>query len=128
MDRFTWIVTTSLYLADLTIRFSFSLRVIMRKRSPSVSFAWLAVILLIPFGGAILYLLFGENRVGDRRANRLIKNRPFIREWSEALQNTPAIEWSRINPECVPLDRQIRTATGIPTMPGAHSISAPNAP
>ena len=118
MDRFTWIVTTSLYLADLTIRFSFSLRVIMRKRSPSVSFAWLAVILLIPFGGAILYLLFGENRVGDRRANRLIKNRPFIREWSEALQNTPAIEWSRINPECVPLDRQIRTATGIPTMPG----------
>jgi cardiolipin synthase len=117
MDRFTWIVTTSLYLADLTIRLSFSVRVIMRKRSPSVSFAWLSVILLIPFGGAILYLLFGENRVGDRRANRLIKNRPFIREWSEALQNTPEIDWSRINPECVPIDRQIRTTTGIPTMP-----------
>ena len=117
MDRFTWIVTTSLYLADLTIRLGFSVRVIMRKRSPSVSFAWLSVILLIPFGGAILYLLFGENRVGDRRANRLIKNRPFIREWSEALQNTPEIDWSRINPECVPIDRQIRTTTGIPTMP-----------
>lgn len=118
MDRFTWILTTSLYLADLTIRFSFSLRVIMRKRSPSVSFAWLAVILLIPFGGAVLYLLFGENRLGDRRAKRLIKNRPFIREWSEALQSKPKIDWSRVNPECVPIDRQIRTATGIPTMPG----------
>ncbi len=118
MDRFTWLLTTSLYIADLAIRIGFSLRVIMRKRTPSVSFAWLAVILSVPFGGAILYLLFGETRLGERRANRLLKNRPVIKEWSTALQHKPAVDWTRVNPECIPLDRQISAATGIPTMPG----------
>ncbi len=118
MDRFTWILTTSIFVADLAIRIGFSLRIIMRKRAASVSFAWLAVILSIPFGGAILYLLLGETRLGERRANRLLKNRPVIKEWSNALQNKPHIDWTRINPECIPLDRQISATTGMPTMPG----------
>ena len=78
IDTFTLGLTNSLFLADLTIRFGLSLRVIMRKRAPSVSFAWLVLILLIPFAGALIYLLFGENRLGERRANRLIKDRPII--------------------------------------------------
>ena len=118
MDKFTWSLATSLLFADLAIRIIFPLRVIMRKRAPSVSFAWLVVILLFPFGGAIIYLLFGENRLGERRANRLIKNRPVIREWSGSLQNKPIINWDSVNLECIPLDRQIIATTGIPTMPG----------
>src|SRR5665647_3929841 len=115
MDKFTWSLATSLLFADLAIRIIFPLRVIMRKRAPSVSFAWLVVILLFPFGGAIIYLLFGENRLGERRANRLIKNRPVIREWSGSLQNKPIINWDSVNLECIPLDRQIIATTGIPT-------------
>jgi cardiolipin synthase len=118
IDTFTLGLTNSLFLADLTIRFGLSLRVIMRKRAPSVSFAWLVLILLIPFAGALIYLLFGENRLGERRANRLIKDRPIIREWSSALRNKAEVDWSTINPECLPLDRQIVATTGIPTMPG----------
>jgi cardiolipin synthase A/B len=118
MDTFTWGLTSWLFLADLAIRLGFSLRVIMRKRAPSVSFAWLVVILLFPFAGAITYLLFGENRLGERRANRLLKDRPIIREWSNALRDKAAIDWSTINLECLPLDRQIMATTGIPTMPG----------
>ena len=118
MDTLTGSLTTSLLFADFAIRIGFSLRVIMRKRAPSVSFAWLVVILLIPFGGAILYLLFGENRLGERRASRLIKSRPVFKEWSVSLQNKPEINWSPVNPECIPLDRQIIATTGIPTMPG----------
>jgi len=111
-------LTSSLLFADLAVRIGFCLRIIMRKRAASVSIAWLVVILLIPIGGAIIYLLFGENRLGERRANRLIQNRPIIKEWSEALQNKPVINWDFVNPECIPLDRLVIAATGIPTMPG----------
>jgi cardiolipin synthase len=120
MDKFTWILTTSLFIADLAIRIGFSLRIIMRKRAPSVSFAWLVVILLFPFIGAAIYLLFGENRLGERRANHLLKGRSLIEEWSRSPRNTAEIDWNRINPECIPLDRQIISALGIPTMPGNH--------
>jgi len=118
MDFDTWGLTSCIFLADLAIRFGFSLRVIMRKRAASVSFAWLVIILLVPFAGALVYLLFGESRLGERRANRLIKDRPVLREWSSSLREYPPIDWSSINPECQPLDRQITTTTGMPTMPG----------
>ncbi|MBV5318726.1 MAG: cardiolipin synthase [Desulfobulbaceae bacterium] len=118
MDTLHLDLTSSLLFADLAIRIGFSLRIIMRKRAASVSIAWLVVILLIPLGGAIIYLLFGENRLGERRANRLIKNRPVLKEWSESLQHKPVINWDSVNPECLPLDRQVIAATGIPTMPG----------
>lgn len=117
-DTAAWGLANSLFLADLAIRLGFSLRVIMRKRAPSVSFAWLVVILLLPFAGALAYLLFGENRLGERRASRLIKERPVIGEWSRSLDNRAAIDWATINPECLPLDRQVLATTGIPTMPG----------
>jgi cardiolipin synthase len=118
MEIFTWGLTTSLFLADLAIRIGFSLRVIMRKRAPSVSFAWLVVILLLPFVGAVTYLLFGENRLGERRANRLIQDRSVIQEWTDALQSNPDINWQPVNPECIPLHRQIIATVGIPTLPG----------
>lgn len=118
MDTFIWGWTSSIFFADLAIRIVFSLRVIMRKRAPSVSFAWLVVILLLPFAGAIIYLLFGENRLGERRANRLLQDRSITKEWSGSLCSNPSINWEKINPECLPLDRQITATTGIPTMPG----------
>lgn len=116
--NYSWIVTTFVFLADLAIRIGFSLRVIMRKRAASVSIAWLVVILLIPFAGAAIYLLFGENRLGERRASRLLSTRAVIKDWSRTLKTRPDIDWTAINPECIPLDRQISAATGIPTMPG----------
>jgi cardiolipin synthase len=118
MDTVAWSLTGSVFLADLAIRIGFSLRVIMRKRAPSVSFAWLVVILLLPFGGAITYLLFGENRLGERRANRLIKDRPVVRARTHGLEDASTIDWNAVNPECLPLDRQIMAVTGISTTPG----------
>ena len=54
--------------ADLLIRVGLSARVIMRRRPVGVSLAWLTIILIFPFAGAAIYLLFGELRLGRRRA------------------------------------------------------------
>jgi cardiolipin synthase len=58
------------FLADLLIRIGLSVRVILRRLPVGVSLAWLAIILVFPFAGSILYLLFGEPRLGRRRTQR----------------------------------------------------------
>src|SRR5262249_58067880 len=69
MDRLSWIAH-GVFLADLVIRVGLSVRVIVRRLPVGVSLAWLAIILIFPFVGAVLYLLVGEYRLGRRRARR----------------------------------------------------------
>ncbi len=117
MDKIYWILTSSVFLIDLTIRIGLSLRVIMRKRAASVSLAWLVVILLLPFAGAIIYLFFGETRIGERRAAKLLATQPLTKQWAKSLYERIEVNWERTNPECIPIDHQIYATIGIPTMP-----------
>jgi cardiolipin synthase A/B len=80
----------ALFLIDLVLRLSLSVRVIMRRLPVGVSLAWLAVILVFPLVGAVFYLLVGEYRLGRRRARR---GAAFAaRERAEAAGATPAGE------------------------------------
>ena len=79
--------------------------------------SWLVIILLLPFLGAIIYLLFGENRLGERRAKRVATDVPIILRWAEQLKQRSFTDWAAINPECEPIHRQIDSAIRIPTMP-----------
>ncbi len=118
MDKYYWIATTSIFLADLAIRIGLSLRVIMRKRAASVTLAWLVIILLLPFAGAILYLLFGENRIGQRRAEHIANNLPYFKNWVSNLEERHQVNWDSINPECRPIDAQAYSIIGLPTVNG----------
>lgn len=44
---------------------------LIKKRQPAASVAWLLAIMFIPIGGAVLFLLFGANRVERRKASKL---------------------------------------------------------
>lgn len=44
---------------------------LVKKRQPVSSVAWMLAIVFIPIGGAVLFLLFGVNRVERRKASRL---------------------------------------------------------
>ena len=72
------LITTLAFVLDLVIRIGLSIRVIMRRRPVGVSLAWLSIILIFPFGGALIYLAIGETRLGSRiglgTAGREIKN------------------------------------------------------
>ena len=118
MDRIYWIFTSLLLITDLAIRVGLSLRVIMRKRAASVSLAWLVVILLLPFAGAVTYLLFGENRLGEHRAKRAAANVDFLSNWAASLRKKSTVDWDQINPECIPIHRQIDSIFKVPTMQG----------
>ncbi|MGH1562176.1 cardiolipin synthase [Mumia sp. DW29H23] len=59
-------IATALYLADLAIKV-IALGVVPRNRRPSSGMAWLLLILIIPFGGILLFLMLGRTSLGRRR-------------------------------------------------------------
>ncbi len=112
------LVSTLLLLADLFIRIGLSLRVIMRKRPYGVSLAWLVVILLVPFLGGFFYLLFGENRIPEKRTERARVSYKYYQHWLKTLRQRAPVSWQNLNPECAPLHRQAETLVGLPAMAG----------
>lgn len=118
MDNFYWIFTSSIFLADLFIRMGLALRVIMRKRAASVTLAWLVVILFLPLVGAVIYLLLGENRLGEKRAERVASDLHIFTRWAKNLKQRPTVDWNKLNPECRPIHRQADTVIGLPAMDG----------
>ncbi|CAM2954522.1 cardiolipin synthase [Vibrio rarus] len=47
-----------------------TIRVVIKRRSVSVSLAWLMIIYILPIFGVIFYFLFGELNLGKKRAER----------------------------------------------------------
>lgn len=60
----------TLIILDWSIRIGLCIRVIARRITVQASLAWLALIFFVPFVGAVIYLLVGENRLGAKRARR----------------------------------------------------------
>jgi len=118
MEKYHLFLTTSILLADLAIRFILSLRVIMRKRQASATLAWLVLIQLIPFVGAILYLILGENRLGQKRAEHAASILPVFKNWVSSLEKRIKINKREINASCYPVELQALNVIGLPTLPG----------
>ena len=115
-QHFTW-VTALILVIDLLIRGGLSIRVIMRRRPVGVTMAWLSVVLVFPFLGAVLYLLFGELRLGNRRAEWATKiHQPFV-DWIKDQHNHYSVDWSGRKDVCEPLARLAEVSVGIPAVP-----------
>lgn len=118
MEKYYLFITTSILLADLAIRLALSLRVVMRKKEASSTLAWLVVILLIPFAGAILYLILGENRLGQKRAEHAANSLPVFKNWVSSLEKRIKRTGNKQNISFYPVERQALQVIGMPTLPG----------
>lgn len=118
MDKYHLFITTSILLADLAIRLLLSLRIIMRKREASSTLAWLVLILLIPFVGAITYLILGENRLGQKRAAHAASILPAFKKWISTLEKRITGSKREINASCYSVELQALKVIGLPTLPG----------
>ena len=110
--------TVAAFLFDLMVRVGLSLRVVMRRLSVGVSLAWLFVILVFPFAGAVAYLMFGELRLGRRRAARAALVRGPYRAWLSELTERTRPERNSVPREGEPLSRLAETLIGIPPLGG----------
>jgi len=117
MQDASWI-TAAVLIADLMIRVGISLRIIMRRHPVGVSLAWVMVVLALPFAGAAVYLIFGELRLGNRRAKWAAEIHEPYQAWLGGLRNRCYIDFSTLGPECEPLAKLTEAAIQIPPMPG----------
>jgi cardiolipin synthase len=136
MDHIHWIAH-AVFLADWIIRIGLSVRVILRRLPVGVSLAWLMVILMLPFVGAVLYLALGEHRLGRSRARRAAAYREACRTertdgtlreggatrslggtQSSGAAQADAFDLTTLCAEDATLARLAQSALGAPVLPG----------
>ncbi len=77
MESFIGILKWSLGILHLLLVVGTAGHALLFKRDPRGSWGWIAVCLVFPLVGPLLYLLFGINRV-QTRAKRLTRHLPFL--------------------------------------------------
>ncbi|MEO6443768.1 MAG: cardiolipin synthase [Gemmatimonadaceae bacterium] len=95
-----------------------SLRVVNRRRPVGVSLAWLAVIFSVPFAGALLYLLLGEQRIGRGRMARTVAHVNDLRRWQATLKAPAEATSPAASLLYGPLGEQAERVLGYPAIPG----------
>jgi cardiolipin synthase len=101
MNIYDWHDWTILnYALEWIIRIVMLIVVTNRRRGSPM--AWLLVIFFFPVPGLILYLLIGENRLPNRRAERHAKLVDELDEISQRLEGHPAVVHPRLPPDQEP--------------------------
>ena len=115
MDTQEWLPHL-FYSLDLVIRIGLSLRILSRNMSVGVTFAWMTIVLAVPYLGAFLYLLIGENRIGERRIARAKTVIEQSQPWRNALCERAAPAMLHLGYST--LELQARNVIGYPALPG----------
>ena len=110
------LISTLFFIFDLVLRVSLSIRVIMSKKKYGVSYAWLVVILLIPIVGCVVYLLFGESRLPEKRIKRSQTARKYYHHWLQNLSRRSPVNWEHLSPELEKIHLHAVNLVGIPAM------------
>jgi len=117
MQDIHWIANL-VFLADWTLRIGLSIRVIWRRLSVGVSLAWLTIILIFPFGGAIVYLLLGEYRLGRERARRAAAYREARQAAQHGTQSGSRLDLAGLDPGSAALARLAESVLGAQALAG----------
>lgn len=112
---------TITFVAHMSIVAILSVRVIMKRPATGVALAWLLLIAIAPFVGALIYLLIGERRIGHRRAHGIAALRAEYRPIADAAiaAGLNDVDWSRHAPEVQALDTLARNLHSIPMVRGS---------
>ena len=105
-------------------------RVIMKRPATGVALAWLLVIAAFPFGGAVIYLLIGERRIGRSRTTGIQSLNSDYRRISDAAieEGLTDVDWSRHSPAAEGMDRLGRSMAGSHTVCGSRFEMFSNTP
>ncbi len=98
----------------------FAARVIMRRIPVGTTLAWLSLIFLIPYVGAVLYVILGDIQLGRRRAERIAHLSVPVRAWLKDMAREYAADVSKLSGAAQMVQRQIYRNTGIPVVSGTE--------
>ncbi len=79
----------------------------MMRPATGVALSWLVVIATLPFFGALLYLMIGERRIGNRRGRRIEALRTDYDKIANAIRQTEIkeVQWSKHPPAAAAMNR-----------------------
>lgn len=92
----------------------------MRRPARGVALAWLLLVGAFPFGGAFIYFMIGERRIGSARYRRLEMLQQHFRKMigREIPRDLAIVEWSELPPAMKVVDTVGRTFFGLPGLEG----------
>lgn len=93
------------------IRVGFAIHILMRRRPLGVTMGWIALVLLLPVLGILIYVLFGEIRVG---ADRMIWRKRF----DSRLLDRASVTWAERAYVRAPRDALLRQVAAAATAAG----------
>jgi cardiolipin synthase len=107
--------------AHILVVFAASIRVVSRRLAPGVTLAWLFLVFMLPFAGAIVYLLIGERRITGQRAHRIDELLASIGKSAEVMDwaDITDVDWSAHPPTAAGLGRLGRKSAGCSTLRGS---------
>ena len=108
------------FILQIVILAGIAVRVIMLRPAPGVALAWLLLVAVLPLIGLLVYLLFGERRIGQKRAQRMAAQQADFDELGKAFikAHMMSVDWSTHPPESQLMDRLGENKRGIPTLSG----------
>jgi cardiolipin synthase len=123
IDLLTEFWTVLLFLLHL----AFVARSILRPhREPASRVAWVVVIMVLPIGGIVAYLLFGETNIGRRRVARMREVLALLPDPAEAPGATTASCQPNIPDQYAPLFQVGRWVNGFVPMGGNQAQLLPD--
>lgn len=117
MAALSWI-TVIVLASDWIVRFGLAVRVIMRRSAVPVALAWLLILLFMPFAGIVLYLLIGENRLGQRRVHRYTRLSAEIDGETVAMWRHHHLDWEPEEDSYRQAARMGTAVSGLPPLTG----------
>lgn len=104
-----------------------TIRVVIKRRSVSVSLAWLMIIYILPIFGVIFYFLFGELNLGKTRADRARAMFHPYQSWFLQLQDCNAHLPNKTPTHITHIDDLCTNRMGIPALCG-NTLSLQDSP
>jgi len=113
--RLTVLLLALVHLAAVLV---VTLRVLARRNPPGVSMAWFLLVLLVPYGGLVLYVMIGERRLGRRWIQRAEAERAGLASRYARLTADATLDPAEMGPVGEPVARLAQALGAIPVMRG----------
>jgi cardiolipin synthase len=120
-DLLEWLPHTTgsvIFFLDAVLKVAIGIRVIMQRRPTGETLAWIMVVFTMPVVGPLLYILFGELRLGRRRAGRYTELTKPLMDWLHDIRQRSLIDWDSLEADYKPLAEMCERTIGVPALAG----------
>lgn len=107
-----------LFLVHTSLVLGVTFRVVMKRRPVGISLAWLALIYAIPILGVASYILFGEVRLGRKRAERTKAMYRLYADWINVLVARFPGQSFAVSEPALPIYELVKARLNMPMLSG----------